>query len=340
MAKTPPASGPTYDDFEKWYVSHVHRVLDPGRKSIVGKLNSILDENLSERDRAQVRVVGDGRTKATRRTWNKLNREKYRSQFRTPDNAITLIDDLIGIRITCNNLADQRRVVNVLAALPIVEKLDLTEVLAVQRDSDRPYVTQVKESGYRAHHLNLLAWVEVGLSRVSVTAELQIRTVLQDAWGELTHEDTYNSSEIPTLARPLTRRLADLLAILDDIAEDIRKELDRLDSSTDVPELAPQQGDNLMAQFESAAEVLRKRIASAVGPADLASLAYFVRREVGSTEGWFGCASFKTFLKKAIPDVRLHDYGPSYVIPSNYDGPLPGADTESNLVSAFEAALE
>lgn len=319
------SGSPTYDEFEKWYASYSQRVLDPTRESIARKLNSVLDEALTERDRAQVRVVGSGRTKATRRTWNKINRDKYRARFGRPDDATAIIDDLIGIRITCNNLADQRRVVEALAALPDRETLDPNDVLAVERDSQRPYVTEVKESGYRAYHLNLLAWADVGLQRVSVRAELQVRTVLQDAWGELTHEDTYNATEIPTLARPLTRRLADLLAILDDIAEDIRNELDRLDSSAEVPEPAPDPPQDLpTSQFESAAAILLQRVEAAERPVDLASLAFAVRREVGSTDGWFGCGSFKAFLKQAVPNIRLNAYGPSYVIPTAYKGPMPG----------------
>jgi len=59
-----------------------------------------------------------------------------------------------------------------------------------------------------------------------------VRTLLQDSWGELTHEDTYSKSgELPPLVEVLSTRMADLLATLDDIAEDLRNELDRIDEA-------------------------------------------------------------------------------------------------------------
>jgi acyl dehydratase len=64
-----------------------------------------------------------------------------------------------------------------------------------------------------------------------VTCEIQIRTLLQHAWGELTHGDTYKPEmKIPDLIVVLSKRLANTLAVLDEIAQDIRNELDKLET--------------------------------------------------------------------------------------------------------------
>ena len=48
---------------------------------------------------------------------------------------------------------------------------------------------------------------------VVIQQHYQVRTVLQDSWGELTHEDTYSKAgESPPLVEILSTRMADLLA--------------------------------------------------------------------------------------------------------------------------------
>jgi ppGpp synthetase/RelA/SpoT-type nucleotidyltranferase len=339
--KVATTGSPDFQQFERWYLDYAQRVLDPARKNIAKKLNVLLDEGLEDLSRSQVRVVGTGRTKTARRAWLKLDREKYRGKLGKPEDVVGLLDDLIGLRITCNNLADQREIKDLLASLPVRTSLDPADFMAVQADSQRDYVTEVKESGYRAFHVNVMAWTEVGRDRIQVVAELQVRTVLQDAWGELTHEDTYNSNDMPRLVRPLTRRLADLLTTLDDIAEDIRKELDRLDTSApeqpasieDAPAATP-------LQVKEASVYLAELVSNLEAPTDLAKLAFSVRRELGSTVGWFGFGSFKAFLRSAVPDVSINDIGPSYVIPAGYTGPPPGSSRDPDLVAIFEEGLK
>lgn len=314
-----------YDEFESWYNKHCSTMLDPARNQIVNSLNSLLDEELLERDRAQVRVVGSGRTKAPRRTWGKLHRDKYLSQVSSFEDIPKVIDDLIGIRITCNNLVDQRRVQVLLEAL--VERSELAEgdVLVRQMGSARNYVEDVKASGYRAYHCNLLSWVTVGLKRYQVVAELQVRTVLQDAWGELTHEDTYQAGSIPRLVVPLSRRLADLLRTLDDLAEDLRQELDQHEAET-VTAASPDSNDptrllsSTTADLANASEYLRRIVLALQRPMDLASIAWSVRKEFGDTTNWFGMGSFKGLLLAAVPDVDILEEGPSYVIPKGFGG--------------------
>ena len=87
----------------------------------------------------------------------------------------------------------------------------------------------IKPSGYRAYHMNLITPVgNPGVGWELVRCELQIRTLLQDSWGELTHEDTYKpGGESSEFVETLSRRMAEVLAVMDDLAQDLRAELDR-----------------------------------------------------------------------------------------------------------------
>lgn len=67
-----------------------------------------------------------------------------------------------------------------------------------------------------------------GETKVTVTCEVQIRTYLADAWARLAHQDFYKEgSDLPPHLKRLFRRLADLLKVTDDLAQDIREEVSR-----------------------------------------------------------------------------------------------------------------
>ncbi len=155
---------------------------------------------------------------------------------------------------------------------------------------------------------------------VPVSCELQVRTLLQDSWGELTHIDTYSKDgELPPLVDVLSTRMADLLSILDDIAEDLRTELDRIDqeivSESDDRSLVAE--DALAGQAADAAELLRSRWRSLDRPTDLAALAWALQREFGAevSDDWFGQGSFKRFLRHAVPDGEISTGRQAYLLP-------------------------
>lgn len=312
----------SYDEFERWYKPYALETLDSARLVAAAALNALLDEALSEKDRAQVRVVGTGRTKGPRHTWNKMIREKYEGRVHKVEDTVKVIDDLVGLRITCNNLIDQQRVQEIVRRLPQRKSLKKSEAIARQQDSEIDYVTNTKESGYRAIHTNLLVWAGSGAERTQVVCELQIRTVLQDAWGELTHEDTYLAGSIPPIVGPLSRRIADLLAVLDDLAEDLRTELERWEESNEAQPIGDRLVDPAALRFEDDTSLamawLRNFVEGLRAPTDLASIAWQIRREFGTdvVQGWFGYGSFKSFLRAALPDVEISAVGPSFVVPT------------------------
>ncbi|WP_328943402.1 hypothetical protein OG259_19280 [Streptomyces sp. NBC_00250] len=322
----------SYQEFSDWYDAHKRKYLDTAKDAAARALSEYLEDKLSEMEGARVRITGR-RVKSKARTWRKLNLPKYRDSINRLDEIPQIIDDLVGLRITCNNQSDVIRVMRLVEALPVADGT-FESVLTQEADSWKNYSDDPKPSGYRAVHVNLLTAIPLSVDWHLVTCELQVRTLLQDGWGELTHEDTYKpGSEPPVLVRTLSRRMADLLAAVDDIAQDLREELDRLsvaaiDEPTEaasialqlVPEEIPAEARSEAGSQEAATRYLRERLDNLNRPIDLASLAWELQREFGQevSQGWFGFHSFKSLVRASSRGVTITDRPPAYVMPADF----------------------
>jgi len=322
---TAPGESPiSYADFGSWYDTHRSEVLEPALARASESLERAFVEVLSDRDRARIRTM-TGRIKSKRRTWRKLHHARYVGQVSAVEDIPAVVDDLVGLRVTCINLRDIDIVVTALDGLERASGANLW----VDPASERDYLTEPKDSGYRGWHVNL--WVRVGGR--DVVCELQVRTLLQDSWGELTHQDAYSKDgALPPLVGVLGTRMADLLAILDDIAEDIRIELDRLDQeAVAADDLAGAVDDELVGVADDAASLLRARWAELDRPIGLASLAWELQTEFGAevSDDWFGHGSFKRFLRHAVPDGEISTGRQAFL--------LPGAEAAASDESAVAA---
>ena len=318
-----------YAAFGEWYDHLRVQVLDPALAIAEESLCLALADLLSDRDLTRIRNIG-GRVKSKRRTWRKIHHPRYEGRVAGVDDIASSIDDLVGLRVTCINLRDIDMVQTALDALPRAPGRGLW----LDAESVRDYVAEPKASGYRGWHVNL--GIEVG--DTPVVCELQVRSLLQDSWGELTHEETYSKAgALPPLVDVLSTRMADLLAILDDIAEDLRTELDRIDQEAVAgpDERAVGATDVLAGQAADAASLLRDRWTSIDRPTDLAALAWALQREFGAeiSDDWFGHGSFKRFLRHAVPDGEISTGRQAYLLPAAAGHPpsnttRPEADTD------------
>ncbi|WP_405892007.1 RelA/SpoT domain-containing protein [Streptomyces sp. NBC_01527] len=336
----------SYQAFSDWYDSHKKKYLDTARDAASRALSEYFEDKLSEMEGARVRITG-GRVKSKARTWRKVNLPKYRDVVQHLDEIPEVIDDLVGLRVTCNNQSDVARVRDLLKVLPVSDGA-IGSVLAQESGSWKDYASDPKPTGYRAVHVNLQTAISLGVDWHLVTCELQVRTLLQDGWGELTHEDTYKpGSEPPALVRTLSRRMADLLAAVDDIAQDLREELDRL-SSAAIGEPAESIHLGIVADGQQDVEVeavdeagskeaamryLRERLEGLNHPMDLASLAWEVQREFGQevSQGWFGFQSFKALVRASSGGVTITDRPPSYVMPVGFVASAAAGLTASSM---------
>jgi putative GTP pyrophosphokinase len=131
--------------------------------------------------------------------------------FHTP-----LITDLIGLRVVCPFFEDTFAAKDLLG--------ETFEIVEVERKGSS---YSFKEFGYESIHLLIKIppetceqWGDCGLD----VAEVQIRTLLQDAWAEVEHELVYKAEFTP-FDEPMKRKLAALnasLSLADTVFQEIR----------------------------------------------------------------------------------------------------------------------
>jgi len=123
------------------------------------------------------------------------------------------ITDLIGIRIICTFLED----------LDEVEKIIKKEFKTIEVEKKGREHT-FREFGYESTHLLIEIPEDIVKEGGGKTAEIQVRTILQDAWAEVEHELIYKPEFYPVGA-PLKRKLAAVnasLSLADTIFQEIR----------------------------------------------------------------------------------------------------------------------
>ena len=134
------------------------------------------------------------------------------------------ITDLIGIRVICPFLED----ITVMADL-LKDHFDVIDV----EQKGNPH--NFKEFGYESIHLLIKIPPDIVQTQGRIgceVAEIQIRTILQDAWAEVEHELVYKAEFKPYDAR-MKRKLAAVnasLSLADIIFQEFRFHQKRLDS--------------------------------------------------------------------------------------------------------------
>jgi len=126
------------------------------------------------------------------------------------------ITDLMGVRIVCPFIEDLLLVENL-----VKKHFEVTEV------DRKEHSNTFKEFGYEAIHLLIRIPSDIARVRGDTgcdVAEIQIRTVLQDAWAEVEHEIFYKA-EFNPIDTPMKRKLAAVnasLTLADSIFQEIR----------------------------------------------------------------------------------------------------------------------
>ena len=150
----------------------------------------------------------------------------HHKTFLAGNGNLPLLDDLIGIRVICVFLED----LNIIAK----EMEKRFEVLEIE---DKGANKKVSEFLYESIHLTVripksiidevLAEAQEDMSSFgelnNLTCEIQLRTILQDAWAEVEHELVYKS-EFSPFDLPMRRKLASINASLN-LADIVFQEL-------------------------------------------------------------------------------------------------------------------
>lgn len=140
---------------------------------------------------------------------------------------LPVISDIIGIRIVCAFLHDLTQVEKILQANFSVYEVE-------RKGADRTF----REFGYESTHLQVAIPDDIK-KRIDLPPglifEIQVRTILQDAWAEVEHELVYKS-EFSPFDLPLKRKLASInasLSLADIIFQEIRDYQNKLNRELD-----------------------------------------------------------------------------------------------------------
>ena len=149
----------------------------------------------------------------------KLKRKKITTE--TDESITENVNDIIGARVVCPFLSDIEEIKEKIKNHP-----DLKFI------SEKDYIKNPKDSGYRSYHMNVLEKVIIDNEEKWVKAEIQVRTILMDMWASLEHKICYKKGIIlPEEIKNELKELALLCQILDEEldkkkTEEIKEEKD------------------------------------------------------------------------------------------------------------------
>lgn len=168
-------------------------------KRIVEVLNALLDD-LSKRYGVREGLMVLGEPKAFS-SFHRKATEKYKCE--SIEEAFARVRDLSRVRVLCHTLDDCYRLIDLLNSGQTYLFLEPSTI------EDR--IAEPSPTGYRAIHLEVLVDVPFEGGEVGVPVEVQIRTILQEAWGFYTHGDFYKGEEVAPMVADMMREFSDLL---------------------------------------------------------------------------------------------------------------------------------
>jgi putative GTP pyrophosphokinase len=185
------------------------------REFITKEIESFIEKNVAD---LPSHLTVKGRVKSFDSFFRKYIRYLKDNKISCED---FIIPDQIGIRVICPFIEDTRLVENILN--------DVFEVVEIERKGSG---YSFKEFGYESTHVLVKVPFEIGEKYKKTNgatfsgdiAEVQIRTILQDAWAEVEHELVYKAEFRPFDA-PMKRKLAAInasLSLADTIFQEIR----------------------------------------------------------------------------------------------------------------------
>lgn len=180
----------------------------PSYEKLVEEITYILKEKLKLSD---VRVADvSGRAKTPENFKEKIGRKRYKNPLRE-------ITDLAGVRVVCYYEPDLATVHEIIRSeFDVCEHVDKTGDLGVDK------------MGYHGAHFIITLGTRYRGARydgiTDLSCEIQVRTVLQDAWALISHHLIYkDEASIPERMRRDLNNVASLLEIAQGVFDSIRE---------------------------------------------------------------------------------------------------------------------
>ena len=141
--------------------------------------------------------------------------EKMQKKNATFENIDMYVEDIAGLRIICQFVEDIDRVVEL-----IKQRTDMQVI------TEKDYITNIKESGYRSYHMIVLYTVQTMEGNKDIKVEIQIRTMAMDFWSTVEHSLQYKyKKNIPVEIKERLHNASDAIIALDSEMSAIRNEI-------------------------------------------------------------------------------------------------------------------
>ena len=175
------------------------------------KLKSLRDEFREMNEYSPIEFV-TGRVK-------KINSilEKAKRNGIDDDDIEDQMEDIAGIRIMCQFVDD---------IYSVVDLLRIRDGKDLKIETEKDYVHNQKESGYRSYHVIIRYPVQTAFGEKEILAEIQIRTLAMNFWATIEHSLKYKyKKEIPEEIRERLMSASDAAFRLDKEMCQIRNEV-------------------------------------------------------------------------------------------------------------------
>lgn len=210
-----------------------YEALIPRYRRLVEEIQFAMGKKLNALDVKLAAI--EGRVKEVDSVLQKVERKKY-------NDPLSEIDDFAGVRLVCLFSSDLDIISEVVESLfEIAEEEDKTDSLGLER------------MGYQGRHFIVRLGTTYQGPRyndlLDLCAEIQVRTILQDAWAQLNHNQIYKSeASIPAKILRELNNVSSLLEIAQNIFD--RSRDTRTQYIRDIGNLAKNQDEFLLQSID------------------------------------------------------------------------------------------
>lgn len=143
-----------------------------------------------------------GRLKSLESIVGKMKKKNLKINF---ENMIENINDIVGVRIVCNDKDDIYRIRNI-----------ISKQKGIKIVKEKDYIKKAKKSGYSAYHIIAEIPLEIKQQTIFIKVEIQIRTILMDFWATTEHKVKYKPkkklSNIDSIKLSLYARIINVIS--------------------------------------------------------------------------------------------------------------------------------
>jgi len=229
------------DQFNKYYGEN-YKILETASEYFRTLISSILLEEVEVQTvLSRVKYRDECISKFKRKYQKKLEDDKIEYEIR---NHIT---DLIGVRIICLYEPDIAKIKKLLE-----DNFDVLDVTDKIKDID----STENQFGYKSLHLDLRLdkkrkTLPENKKYAGIQFEVQVRTIIQDAWSVLDHKIKYKKN-IPSDLKRRINRLAALFELADDEFFSIKLNTEEFEKESKASVNKPNQPINIFSFFDVA----------------------------------------------------------------------------------------